>query len=366
MQFIDLKAQYQVIKEDIHHRIQTVLEHGQYIKGPEIQELEQKLVNFSGTKHCIAVASGTDALLIALMAVGIKAGDEIITSPFSFIATAEVVALLGAKPVFVDIDPKTYNLNPELIEAVITPKTRVILPVNIFGQCADYDKINAIANKHGLMVIEDAAQSFGASYKGRKSGGLGAIGCTSFFPSKPLGGYGEGGACFTSDDNLATIMRQIRDHGQDSHYHHARIGINGRLDSLQAAILLSKLTIFEKEMEKRQQLAKWYGQELHGKITTPYIEQHNISAWAQYTVQVDNREEVRKLLSETGIPTAVHYPIALHQQPAFKDLLGNTLPMPVSEKLVQRVLSLPFHPYLLPDQSITKRILAAHEMFAQA
>lgn len=348
--FIDLKTQYQSLKSLIDKRIQTVLDHGQYIMGPEIKELEDKLAEYVGVKHCITCASGTDALLIAMMALGVKAGDEIITTPFTFIATGEMIALLGAKPVFVDIDPKTYNLNPALIESAITPRTKAIMPVSLYGQCADFDAINEIANKYGIPVIEDAAQSFGATYKGRKSCALSTIGCTSFFPSKPLGCYGDGGAIFANDDALAKTMREIRVHGQDRRYHHPIIGINGRMDTLQAAIVLAKLEAFYQEVAVRERIGIKYSELLGGSVTTPYIEPYNTSVYAQYTVQVDNREQIQERLKVQGIPTAVHYPIPLNLQPAFADLNQPEGSFPIAEAVAKRVMSLPMHPYLEDDQ----------------
>jgi UDP-2-acetamido-2-deoxy-ribo-hexuluronate aminotransferase len=291
MDFIDLKSQYKRLKADIDAGIQRVLDHGQYILGPEVAELEEKLCEYTGAKHCITVANGTDALQIAQMALGIGPGDEVITPGFTYIATAETVALLGAKPVYVDVCPRTYNLDPALLEAAITPRTKAIIPVSLYGQCADFDAINAIAAKRGIPVIEDAAQSFGATYKGRKSCNLTTIACASFFPSKPLGCYGDGGALFTNDDELAKVMRQIARHGQDRRYHHIHVGVNSRLDTLQAAILLPKLAILDEELALRQQVAERYNALLNqaGIATTPHIEAHNPSAWAQYTVQVPNR-----------------------------------------------------------------------------
>lgn len=345
MDFIDLKTQYQRLKAEIDANIQKVLHHGQYILGPEVAELEEKLAAYTGAKYCITVANGTDALQIAQMALGIGPGDEVITPGFTYIATAETVALLGAKPVYVDIDPRTCNLDPARLEAVITPRTKAIIPVSLYGQCADYDAINAIAAKHGIPVIEDAAQSFGATYKGRKSCNLTTIACTSFFPSKPLGCYGDGGAIFTNDDKLATVMRQIARHGQDRRYHHIRVGINSRLDTLQAAILLPKLTVLDEEIAQRQQVAERYAALLQQvpTITLPHIEPHNTSAWAQYTVQVPNRQQLQDALKAQGIPTAVHYPIPLNQQPAVADPNAH---LPVGDAVAQRVVSLPIHPYL--------------------
>lgn len=345
MQFIDLAAQQARIKDKIDSNIQKVLAHGQYILGPEVAELEEKLAAFVGAKYCIGVANGTDALQIAQMAFGIGPGDEVITPGFTYIATAETVALLGAKPVYVDVCPKTYNLDPTKLEAAITPRTKAIIPVSLYGQCADFDAINAIADKHGIPVIEDAAQSFGATYKGRYSCNLSTVATTSFFPSKPLGAYGDGGAIFTNDDELAVVLRQIARHGQDRRYHHIRVGVNSRLDTMQAAILLPKLEIFAEEMELRQQVAQRYTQLLNdaGILTTPVVEPHNISAWAQYTIQVDNREQVQAKLKKAGIPTAVHYPIPLNKQPAVAD---KNVQLTIGDAVAEKVMSLPMHPYM--------------------
>jgi UDP-2-acetamido-2-deoxy-ribo-hexuluronate aminotransferase len=350
--FIDLKTQQRQIYPQLERRIQAVLNHGKYIMGPEIRQLEEKLADYVGVKHGIAVSSGTDALLIALMALGVGQGDEVITTPFSFIATAETIVLLGAKPVFVDIDPRTYNIDPSQIEAAITEKTKAIMPVSLYGQCADFDAINAIAEKHSLPVIEDGAQSFGATYKGQRSCGLSTIGCTSFFPSKPLGCYGDGGACFTNDDELAQIMLEIRVHGQDRRYHHARIGINGRMDTLQAAIVLAKMDIFPAEVAARTRIGDGYTTILQDIVTTPYIAPDNTSVYAQYTIQVDNRKSVLEKLKAQGIPTAVHYPIPLNLQPAFAHLNQTKGRFPVAEKIAERVLSLPMHPYLSEAEQI--------------
>jgi UDP-2-acetamido-2-deoxy-ribo-hexuluronate aminotransferase len=343
--FIDLKAQQARIKDKIDAGIARVLAHGQYILGPEVAELEEKLALYAGARHCISVANGTDALQIAQMALGIGPGDEVITPGFTYIATAETVALLGAKPVYVDIDPRTYNLDPGQLEAAITAKTRAIVPVSLYGQCADFDAINAIAAKHGIPVIEDAAQSFGASYKGRRSCNLSTIACASFFPSKPLGCYGDGGAIFTSDDELAKVMRQIARHGQDRRYHHIRVGVNSRLDTLQAAILLPKLEILDDEIAARQRVAEQYERLLHeaGMDATPYIESHNISAYAQYTVLVESRDAVQARMKEMGVPSVVHYPIPLNKQPAVAD---SSVQLPNGDKVAEQVLSLPMHPYL--------------------
>ncbi|SEE43917.1 DegT/DnrJ/EryC1/StrS family aminotransferase [Pseudomonas anguilliseptica] len=358
IEFIDLKAQQALIKEKVDAGIQRVLAHGQYILGPEVGELEEKLADFVGAKYCISVANGTDALQISQMALGIGPGDEVITPGFTYIATAETVALLGAKPVYVDVDSRTYNLDTKILEAAITPRTKAIIPVSLYGQCADFDAINTIAQKYGIPVIEDAAQSFGAVYKGRKSCNLTTIACTSFFPSKPLGCYGDGGAIFTNDDELAIVLRQIARHGQDRRYHHVRIGVNSRLDTLQAAILLPKLDIFETEIQQRQQVAKRYAHLLGQRgIAAPFIDEHNLSAWAQYTVQVDARDGVQEWLKNSGVPTAVHYPIPLNQQPAVRDEHAN---LPIGDAIARKVMSLPMHPYLsVTDQEVISAALAA-------
>lgn len=361
MQFIDLKTQQSHIRNRIDENIKRVLDHGRYIMGPEVAELEEKLADFVGVRNCIGVSSGTDALFIAMMALGVSAGDEVITTPFTFIATAEMIALLGAKPVFVDVEPRTYNIDPARIETAITPKTKAIMPVNLYGQCADFDAINSIAEKHGIAVIEDGAQSLGATYRGRQSCSLSTIGCASFFPSKPLGGYGDGGACFTNDDGLAKSMREIRVHGQDRRYHHPRIGLNGRLDTLQAAILLAKLEIFPEEIKARAKVGETYthliGDALQSdertmnsaslNIVPPYIESHNTSVYAQYTIATGQRERIQQRLKEADIPTAVHYPVPLNKQPALKTDEYN---LSVSEGLASKVMSLPMHPYLSQDE----------------
>lgn len=348
LDFIDLHAQQMLIKNKIDAGIQRVLAHGQYILGPEVFELEERLAEFVGAKYCITVANGTDALQIAQMALGIGPGDEVITPGFTYIATAETVALLGGRPVYVDVCPRTYNLDPQLLEAAITPRTKAIIPVSLYGQCADFDAINAIATKYGIPVIEDAAQSFGASYKGRRSCNLSTIACTSFFPSKPLGCYGDGGAIFTNDDELAKVLRQIARHGQDRRYHHVRVGVNSRLDTLQASILLSKLEIFPNELELREQVAQTYSSLLQGlNLGKPFVEIHNRSAWAQYTVRVKRREFLQDELQAHGVPTAVHYPIPLNKQPAVSNLSAR---LDIGDKIAQEVLSLPFHPYLQSNQ----------------
>lgn len=344
MQFIDLKKQYSRIKENVAHRMDSVLTHGQYILGPEVAMLEERLAHYVGVPHCIGVASGTDALLIALMALHISPGDEVITSPFSFIASASMIKMLGATPVFVDIDPDTYNINPELIERAITPKTRALLVVNLYGQCADYAPIQAIAEKYHLPIIEDAAQSFGATYLEKYSCSFGTIACTSFFPSKPLGGYGDGGACFTSDASLAEKMDQIQNHGQNGRYHHVRLGMTGRLDTLQAAILLAKLEVFEEELHLRAQVAKTYDELLADSVTVPYVNPIGRSVYAQYTIQVADRDNVARALQAQNIPTAIHYPVPINRQPLFAE--ANPGRFPQAEAAASRVLSLPFHPYM--------------------
>jgi UDP-2-acetamido-2-deoxy-ribo-hexuluronate aminotransferase len=362
MHFIDLKAQYAALKHEIDARIQRVLDHGQYIMGPEVRELEEKLEAWTGAKHCITVASGTEALLISLMALGIRPGDEVITTPFTFVATAEVIVLLGAKPVFVDIQPDTCNIDPALIEAAITPRTRAIMPVSLYGQPADMDEINAIAAKHGLPVIEDACQSFGATYKGNKSCNLSTIGCTSFFPSKPLGCYGDGGAIFTSDDALAKAMREIRVHGQEKRYYHTRIGVGGRMDTLQCAIVLAKLTRFNWEIERRNQLGTRYTNLItaHCQLPTancqlPTVHSDRTSVYAQYTIFVENRAQIIEALKTAGIPTAVHYPVPLHRQPAYK---SDDAGLGRSERVAGRVVSLPMGPDLaIADQDRIVEVL---------
>lgn len=350
MEFTDLKAQYQRLKTDIDARIQKVLDHGQYILGPEVHELEEQLAGYTGAKYCITVANGTDALQIAQMALGIGPGDEVITPGFTYIATAETVALLGARPVYVDVLPDTYNLNPLLLEAAITPRTKAIIPVSLYGQCADFEAINAVAARHGIPVIEDAAQSFGATYHGRQSCNLTTVACASFFPSKPLGCYGDGGAIFTSDEALARVMRQIARHGQDRRYHHIRVGVNSRLDTLQAAVLLAKLDSFDEEIKLRQQVADRYHHSLKsaGISTIPLIAANQQSAWAQYTVRTQERDRVQAKLSESGVPTAIHYPLPLNKQPAVAD---PDVQLPVGDRLAQEVLSLPVGPFLtISDQ----------------
>lgn len=356
MEFVDLQAQRRRISDDIDIGIRRVLEHGRFIHGPEVSQLEEELAAFTGVKHCIACANGTDALQIAEMALAIGPGDEVIMPGFSYIATAETVVLLGATPVYVDIDPKTYNLDPSRLEAAITPRTKAIIPVSLYGQCADFDAINDIAGRHDIPVIEDAAQSFGATYKGRNSCNLSTIACTSFFPSKPLGCYGDGGAVLTNDDDLALLTRQIANHGQDRRYHHIRVGVNSRLDSIQAAVLLAKLSIFRDEIKLRAAVAARYddllGQSEH--CTTPYIEPHNQCVYAQYTLSTERRDSVQQSLQDAGIPTAIHYPVPLNRQPA---VASEHSKVDAGDLAAERVISLPMHPYL--DEADQDAIVAA-------
>ena len=340
--FSDLKSQYAALRDRIAERMQRVLDHGQYIMGPEVQELEQQLAAFAGTRHCIGVASGTEALLIALMAHGIGPGDEVITSPFTFAATGEMIALLGATPVFVDVEADTCNLDANLVEAAVTPRTRALMPVSLYGQVADMDALNTLAARHGLPVIEDAAQSFGARYRGRRSCGLSTWGATSFFPSKPLGCYGDGGALFTDDDALAQAAREIRVHGQSARYTHTRIGVGGRLDTLQAAVLLAKLERFDWELQRRHELGARYAQLLAAVpgVRTLAVRADRDCVWGQYTVFVPRRTQVQAVLQSLGVPTAVHYPKPLHRQPAYAAAAAGAH-CPVSEQVAEQVLSLP-------------------------
>jgi UDP-2-acetamido-2-deoxy-ribo-hexuluronate aminotransferase len=351
IEFIDLKSQYAALKTRIDERMQRVLDHGQYIMGPEVAELEARLAAFTGARHCVTVASGTEALLIALMAIGLKPADEVITTPFTFAATAEMIVLLGGVPVFADIEPDTCNIDATLIEARITPRTRAIMPVGLYGQCADMDAINAIAARHGLPVIEDAAQSFGATYKRRKSCNLSTIGCTSFFPSKPLGCYGDGGALFTDDDALAQAAREIRVHGQSARYTHTRVGVGGRMDTLQCAIVLAKLERFEWELVQRHALGARYAElltEVPG-VTRLAVRADRDCVWAQYTVFVDDRALVQSALRAAGIPTAVHYPKPVHHQPAYASLCCPEC-CPASVVASERVMSLPMSADLTNEQ----------------
>ena len=347
MQFTDLKAQYAALKASVDARIQRVLDHGQYILGPEVAELEAALAAFTGSRHCVSVSSGTEALLIALMAIELKPGDEVITSAFTFAATAEMIVLAGGTPVFVDVEPDTANIDTTRIEGRVTARTRAIMPVSLYGQVADMDRINAIAARHGLAVIEDAAQSFGALYQGRRSCALSTFGATSFFPSKPLGCYGDGGALFTDDDALAQAAREIRVHGQSGRYRHTRIGVGGRLDTLQAAVLLAKLERFEWELQRRAEIGARYQRLLAG-IEQVAVRSDRNSVYAQFTVMVDGRDAVQAALQAAGVPTAVHYPRPLDQQPAYARYAGAG-GCPVSARLAARVLSLPMSADLAPD-----------------
>lgn len=348
MEFIDLKSQQRRIRETLDRRIAAVLDHGQYILGPEVTELEERLCEFLGCRHTISVSSGTDSLLIALMALGIGPGDEVITVPYTWISTAEVIALIGAKPVFVDIDPLTWNLDPSKLEAAITDRTRAIMPVGIYGQTADMTEINRVAAAAGdLPVIEDAAQSFGATHHGRRSGALSLIGSTSFFPSKPLGGYGDGGALFTDDDELAEKMRWIRIHGQQRKHFHPVVGINGRLDTLQAAILLAKLDLFEEEILLRQEVARGYAERLSSApLTLPRVGEGNTSVYAQYTVLSDDRDALQAKLGAAGVPSVPYYAVPLHLQPVFANLGHREGDFPVTERIAATGLSLPMSPYV--------------------
>lgn len=385
MEFIDLKTQQARIKDKIQRNIDIVLKHGNYIMGPEVKQLEEKLAAYTGAKHAISCASGTDALLMALMAYGVKPGDAIFTTPFTFIATAEVISLLGATPIFVDIDPQTFNIDPEKLalaikalkagDATLHPlplspdasrlTPRGIIPVDLFGLSADYDAINAIADQNGLFVIEDAAQSFGATYKGKRACSLGDIGCTSFFPAKPLGCYGDGGMCFTDDDKLAEIMESICVHGKGGHkYDNVRIGINGRLDTIQAAILLAKFEIFPEEVEMRNAAAARYTSLLtpNASLLTPHIPEGYLSAWAQYSLLAKNEDArmvLLKKLQDNKIPTAIYYPKPLHRQTAYANLGYGEGAFPVSEDTASRIFSLPMHPYLLAaDQERIAEVMA--------
>jgi UDP-2-acetamido-2-deoxy-ribo-hexuluronate aminotransferase len=344
MDFIDLKSQYAALRDNINARIQKVLDHGQYILGPEVKEMEAALAAYTGAKHCISVASGTEALLISLMALDLQPGDEVITSPFTFAATAEMIVLAGGVPVFVDIEADTANIDASLVEAKITSRTKAIMPVSLYGQVADMDAINAIAQRHGIAVIEDAAQSFGATYRGNKSCNTSTFGCTSFFPSKPLGCYGDGGAIFTSDDALAQACREIRVHGQSQRYLHTRLGVGGRMDTLQCAVVLGKLDRFEWEIAERLRLGARYGQLLaplqERGLRLLAVRDDRDCVWAQYSVFVPGREAVQAALKAEGIPTAVHYPRPLHLQPAYAKYCCPDC-CPVSVATSQQVMSLP-------------------------
>jgi UDP-2-acetamido-2-deoxy-ribo-hexuluronate aminotransferase len=347
MPFIDLRAQYDTLKTEIDERINRVLGHGQYIMGPEVAELETRLAQFTGSKHCITVASGTEALLISLMGLGIGRDDEVITTPFTFAATVEVIVLLGAKPVFVDIESDTGNIDARLIEAAITPRTKAIMPVSLYGQVADMDEINAIAGRHGgIPVIEDAAQSFGARYKGRWSCNLSTVGCTSFFPSKPLGCYGDGGAIFTDDDALAQVFREIRVHGQSRRYEHVRVGVGGRMDTLQCAVVLAKLSRFNWELDRRSGLGGVYNDAMDLVGVNRVVQRADrTSVFAQYTIFSDQRDELQGRLLSNGIPTAIHYPSPMNQQAPYRQYCCGEC-TPIADSLSRQVLSLPMSAYL--------------------
>ena len=349
--FIDLQSQYQAYKGEIDAAIHNILDTSQYIMGPAVKELETNLAKYTGAKHAIACSSGTDALLIALLAIGIKEGDEIITSPFTFIASSEVISLLGAIPVFVDIEEDTYNINATDIESKITDKTKAIMPVSLYGQTADMDVINDIAHRNNLIVIEDAAQSFGASYKGKKSCNLSHFGCTSFFPSKPLGCYGDGGALFTADDELAAKARLFLAHGSKKRYVHEVIGVNGRIDTIQAAIVNVKLKYFADEVQKREEIGSRYIELLKDKkLKLPVIRDARTSVYAQFTIQSEKREELIHRLKENDVPTAIHYPTPLHLQECYESLNYKVGDFPISEKAAQEVFSLPMSPFLTEEQ----------------
>ena len=360
--FIDLKGQYAKIEENVDKAIKKVLMHGQYILGPEVAELEKKLADFAGTKYCLGCSSGTDALLMAMMALGFKAGDAVFTTPFTFFATVETIALTGATPVFADVEEETFNMDPvKLREAILKVKAegrltpKAIVAVDIFGQCADYDAISAIAEEFDLPVIEDAAQSMGASCKGKRAPSFGKIGCTSFFPAKPLGCYGDGGAVFTDDKDLYDIMYSILVHGRGGDkYDNIRLGLNARLDTIQAAVLLEKLKIFEEEIRMRQQVAKWYKEELDGVLRLPYVKEENLSVWAQYCPMSPKFEAIQNALKEAGIPSARYYPIPMHLLEAMKYLGYRKGDMPVAERIAETIFALPMHPYL--DQTTVQKI----------
>jgi UDP-2-acetamido-2-deoxy-ribo-hexuluronate aminotransferase len=364
MQFIDLKTQQAAIRPELDRRIAAVLDHGQYILGPEVVELERLLAEYVGTKHCLSMASGTDALLVALMALGIGPGDEVITSAFTFVASGEVIALAGATPVFADAEAHTANIDPKSIEAKITPRTKAIMPVSLYGQVANMDEINAVAARHALPVIEDAAQSFGATYRGKRSCGLSTIGCTSFFPSKPLGCYGDGGAFFTDDDDLARAAEEIRVHGQSERYVHTRIGIGGRMDTIQCAVLLAKWPRFDWEIEERERVGRRYSDEilkrvpgavalnrdselaaLNAPVAVLAVEPDSPSVYAQYTLLLKDRASVQEHFKAAGIPTAVHYPVPLGRQPAYRQWAPED-DTPVADALAAGVMSLPMGPDL--------------------
>jgi UDP-2-acetamido-2-deoxy-ribo-hexuluronate aminotransferase len=348
--FANLQLQYQKYKVDIDTNIQAVLNKSNYIMGEEVHKLELALEKFTGVKHAITCSSGTDALLLAMMAMDIQPDDEIITTPFTFAATAETIALMKAKPVFVDIEPDTFNINANLIEAAITNKTKAIMPVSLYGQPADMDVIQAISDRYNLKVIIDGAQSFGSTYNNKTDSNLGDISITSFFPAKPLGCYGDGGAIFTNNDEYAKTIKMMRVHGQNKRYHHKYIGMGGRLDTIQAAILLAKLPRYTQELADRQQVAQCYTDTLSDKLKTPVIKPNRSSAWAQYTLRVNNRDAFQAKLKDNGIPTAVHYPMPLHLQECFQYLNCKQGDFPISEKASNEVMSLPMNPFLAEEE----------------
>lgn len=358
MEFIDLKTQYKKYKKEIDQAMQKVLDSSAYIMGPEVKELESALAQYVGVKHCLAVSSGTDTLLMAMMALNIGPGDEVITTPFTFIAPVEMIVLLGAKPVYVDIDPHTFNLNAHEIEKKITPRTKAIMPVGLFGQVPDFRTINAIAKKHNIPVIEDAAQSFGATQHGVKSCALSLVASTSFFPAKPYGCYGDGGALFTNDDELAAKMRAIRTHGGEVRNHHVCLGINGRLDTLQAAILLAKLPHFDAEIRSREQIGARYTELLKDCCITPSIASGNTTTWAMYTIRHPERERIAAHLKEKGIPTGIYYPTPCFMHAPYQDPTLNPNDYPHTFQACQEVLSLPMHPWLTKEEQ--ERV--AHEI----
>lgn len=346
IEFAGIAAQGARLRRGVEARINAVLKHGQFIRGPEVGELEDRLAVFAGVPYCVSCANGTDAIQIALMALGVGPGDEVIVPAFSFFATVEAVLLVGAKPIFVDIVPQTFTMDPAQLESAIGPRTRAAITVSLFGQCADFDALERVASTHGIALIEDAAQSFGATYKGRRSCSFDRVACTSFFPSKPLGCYGDGGALFTCDSELGDRMLAISQHGQVQRYRHEYVGMNSRLDTIQAAVLLEKLDIFEQEIIDRNQVAQWYAEALpNQELVLPEVASGNTSVWAQFTVQAEDRDGLARALKDAGVPTAVHYPLPLHRQPA----ISVDITLPVSERAASRVLSLPMHPYLGRD-----------------
>lgn len=360
--FIDLKTQYKALKTSIDSRIQKVLDHGAYVNGPEVVELEQLLAKYVGTKHCLAIANGTDALLVPMMALGIGPGDEVITTAFSFIATAETIVLAGAKPVYVDIDPQTYNIDVTKIEKAITSKTKAIMPVSLYGQMADMNEINALAKKHNLHVIEDAAQSFGAKYNNQRSCSMTTASGTSFFPAKPLGCYGDGGAIFTNDDNLAKAMKEIREHGSESRYYHTRLGINGRLDTIQCAILLAKMERYDWELEQRQRVADRYNDAFASikaeGFAAPMVKGDRKSVWAQYTIAVKDRNTFQKKMQEAGVPTSIHYPRIMPDQPWYKEHTADPkAELTHARWAAEHVISLPMYPDM--DNGTQDKVIAA-------